>query len=200
MNDETAGAAIAKAEAGNEGFAPDASGGDPAFSNGPDGVTAAEDVAEPEEKTKSYDEYMAELAEKRLAIGGDSLNVRKANEGSKQKFPEGTAHTRETEEYFAGTGGKQSRQKENKPKNLLTMDTQYYAPPDSGDRGGRGGARGGRGRGEGRGGRGRGEGRGGRGGRGDFNRAPRGDGPRGAPRGGAGINTKDESAFPSLGA
>lgn len=203
LADENAGDAIAKAEAKNEsGFTQDTSGADPAFGNGPDGQVGEDDVAEPEEKTKSYDEYLAEQAEKRLALGGGDLSLRKANEGSKQKFPEGQAFAREEENYFSGAGGKQTRQKENKSKNLLAMDGQYYAPVDSGERrGGRGGARGGRGEGRGRGDRGRGEGRGRGGDRGA--RAPRGDfrgGPRGgAPRGGA-INTNDQSAFPSLGA
>jgi plasminogen activator inhibitor 1 RNA-binding protein len=156
---------------------------------------------EPEEdNTKSYEQYLADLAEKRQALAGDSLAIRKPNEGSNQKFPEGKPVERAHEEYFAGAGAKQHRAKENKTKNSLALDGQYYAAPDTGDRG-RGGARGGRG--EGRGGRGRGEGRG-RGGRGRGE--GRGGAPSGArteqrsgPRGGA-INTKDESAFPSLGA
>jgi len=161
---------------------------------------AAAPEPEEEDNTKSYEQYLADLAEKRQALAGDSLAIRKANEGSSQKFPEGKPVERAHEEYFAGAGAKQHRAKENKTKNSLALDGQYYAAPDTGDRG-RGGARGGRG--EGRGGRGRGEGRG-RGGRGRGE--GRGGAPSGArteqrsgPRGGA-INTKDESAFPSLGA
>ncbi|CAK4028983.1 hypothetical protein AC579_6407 [Lecanosticta acicola] len=202
--DERAGDAIANAEAKNDaGFTPDTAGRDPAFSNGPDGETAAEDVsAEPEEKTKSYDEYIAELAEKRLALGGN-LNVRKANEGSSQKFPEGKAFSRaeEDENFIAGSGGKAKKAKElQDKKERVTLDGQYYAAADSGERGGRGRGRGGRGgRGEFRGDRPRGGARG----RGDSRGGARGDRgdrrePGGAPRGG--INAKDETAFPALGA
>lgn len=159
-------------------------------------------MPEPEEKTKSYDEYLAEQAEKRLALGGESLQVRKANEGSKQKFPEGTAHSRNPEEenFMIGSGGKARREKVNQgKKEQLALDGQYYAPAESGEsRGGRGRGRGGRGRGgeeRGRGGRGGGRGRGDRAGfRGDRG-GSRGD--RGGPRGN--INTSDESAFPALG-
>jgi plasminogen activator inhibitor 1 RNA-binding protein len=208
LADEVAGSEIAKAEAKNEpeGFTPDTSGADPAFGNGPDAPTGDADIPEPEDNTKSYTDYLAEQAEKRAAIGGD-LAIRKANEGSKQQFPEGKAVNRNTEDYFAGSGGKQSRQKENKSKNLLTMDGQYYAPPAEDRRGGREGGRGGRGRGEGgrggrEGGRGRGDGYRGRG-EGRGRGAPRGGAPRGdansnGPRGGQ-INVTDESAFPSLG-
>ncbi|KAI5370669.1 putative hyaluronan/mRNA-binding protein [Septoria linicola] len=201
LADETAGDAIAKAEANNEaGFTPDTAGADPAFSNGPDGVVGEDAAGEPEDKTKSYDEYLKELAEKKLALSGEAPSIRKANEGSKTKFPEGQAVSREQEDFFIGGGGKTKKTKEIKEKERINLDGQYYAAPDAGDRGGRGG-RGGRGRGEGRGsfrgeGRGRGGGRG-RGDRGDFRGAPRGDR---APRGGAGFNANDSSAFPALGA
>lgn len=192
------------------GFTPDTGAGDPAFSNGPDTVAAPEPEAEPEDKSKSYDQYMAELAEKKLALGGSSLQARKPNEGSKQKFPEGTAFSRNPEEenFMAGSGGKARKQKEAREKNSLVVEGQYYAPIEQeGGRGGRGrggrgggfrGERGGRGgdRGE-RGGRGRGGFRGGD--RGDY-RGGRGDGfrgDRGSSRGG--FNPGDPSAFPSLG-
>lgn len=139
---------------------------------------------------------MAELAEKRLALG-DEVSIRKPNEGSKQKFPEGKAFTRDAEDYFAGSGGKARKAKElGDKKERLALDGQYYQAPDTGDRGGRGRGRGGRGgRGEFRGGeRGRGGGRGR--GNSDFRGGARGD--RGAPRGGFAL--KDESAFPALGA
>lgn len=157
--------------------------------------------AEAEDNTKSYDQYLAEQAEKRLALSNNSVEVRKANEGSKQKFPEGTAFQRNPEEenFFTGAGGKARKQKETKEKERVELEGQYYAPVEQ--EGGRGG-RGGRGRGGGfrgdrgdrRGGRGRGESRGG-GFRGD--RGDRSD--RGPPRGGSRFNTQDESAFPSLG-
>lgn len=168
-----------------------------------------------EEKTKSYDEYLAEQAEKRLALGGESLKTRKANEGSKQKFPTGTEVKRENTDFFAGAEAKERKEKVQKDKNRLNLDGQYYAPADSGDRGGRGRGRGGRGRGDGfrgdRGGGDRGDrsdrgefrgdrergGRGGRG-RGEGFRGGRG-GPKGAAGGGGSVNTSDQSAFPALG-
>ena len=226
--DEKAGQDIATAEVKDEpGFTPDTGAADPAFTNGPGNEGEAVDadaVAEPEDKTKSYDQYMAELTEKRLALGGGALpEARKPNEGSKQKFPEGKAFSRDPggENFFVGSGGKQRKAKElQDKKEHLVLGGQYYAPPESGDRGGRGG-RGGRGRGEG-GGRGRGEFRGGEGrgrgggegrgrGRGDFrggfrgdrDGGPRGDREAGGPRGGRGggstFNPTDESAFPALG-
>jgi len=164
---------------------------------------------EPEDKTMSYNDYLAELAAKKLATND---NVRKPNEGASKKFPEGTAITRqEQEEFMSGSGGKAKRQRERKEKAFVELDgDRMLAQParDDAPRGGRGG-RGGRGRGEGRGGgEGRGEGRGeyrGRGGRGRGE--GRGDGPRehrggrGGPRGGgqSGPNLADSSAFPSLG-
>ncbi|KAF2765826.1 hypothetical protein EJ03DRAFT_330662 [Teratosphaeria nubilosa] len=210
LSDERAGEDIAKAEAG-EGFTPDTGAADPAFANGLEGPVAADEAvpAEPEDNTKSYDQYLAEQAEKRLALNAGAHEIRKPNEGSKQKFPEGSAFSRNAEEenFFIGGGGKKQKQKEIKEKDVLVLDGQYYAAPDQ-DRGGRG-----RGRGGSRGGRGDGERRGNRDGgdrrpRGDGDRRPRGDrggfgGPRGGapPRGGprGGINTNDESAFPSLG-
>ena len=196
------------ADAGG-GWAPDAGAGDPAFTNGPgaEGFAGEDAAAESEDKTKSYDEYLAEQAEKRLALG-NTLEVRKANEGSKQKFPEGTPVKREEENFFIGASDKTRREKAQKEKNKLTLDGQYYAAPDSGDRGG---GRGGRGRGGRGGGRGdfRGDrgGRGGRGGggggRGEFRgyRGDRGGGGGGGDRGGShgGFNATDQHAFPALG-
>lgn len=150
----------------------------------------AEAEPEPEDKTKSYDAYLAELAEKKLALG--NTNLRKPNEGSSKKFPEGTAVTRDEEEDFiAGSGGKAKRQRDRKEKAFVELDGDRMlqaAPREGGFRGGRGGRGRGEGRGEyrGRGGRGRGEGRGeGR--------------PRGGRGGQAGPNLSDSSAFPSLG-
>lgn len=182
LADENAGEAIAQKDE-KEAVAEDAAAdADPAVE------------AEPEEKTKSYEQYLAELAEKKLALG--SQKVRQANEGSSAKFPEGKEVAREDgEDFIAGSGGKQKRTRERKEKAFVELDGDRLLQPAPRDNfGGRG--RGGRGRGEGRGGRGgefrgrgRGEGRGeGRGGRG--------------PRGGAqsGPNLSDSSAFPSLGA
>ena len=206
--DERAGEAIAQAEATNEpGFTPDTGAGDPAFSNGPDAATTEADVpAEPEDKTKSYDQYLAEQAEKRLALGGGNLEARKANEGSKQKFPEGTAFQRnpEDENFMKGGGGKARKQKEAREKDMVVLEGQYYAPVEQ-DRGGRGRGRGGGFRGD-RGDRGsrggdRGRGRRGRGDRGDFRGGFRGDRGDRSERGGqrGGFNLADQSAFPGLG-
>lgn len=176
--DEQAGEAIAKAEEKDVAAAENEASGD---------AEAAE--PEPEDKTKSYTAYLAELAEKKLSLG--SQQVRKANEGSKQKFPEGTALTREEqEEFISGSGGKAKRERQRKEKNVVELDGDrmlQQAPRENSFRGrgrGRGEFRGGEGRG--RGGRGRGEGQ------------PRGRGGRGGAQ--SGPNLSDASAFPSLGA
>ncbi|KAI0481858.1 hypothetical protein F4859DRAFT_437260 [Xylaria cf. heliscus] len=170
-----------------------------------------EDVAtpaEPEDKSVSYSDYLAQQAEKKLALG-DSLEIRKPNEGSKvdKKWANAKALNKdENDDFISATGGKAKRERERKTKQLVEIDNRFVeADRPRGGRGGRGGpsrggARGdGRGRGEGRGrGGSRGDFRGDRGGsRGDF----RGDrGGRPAGRENASINTSDESAFPSLGA
>jgi len=159
-------------------------------------------VPEPEDNSKSYDEYLAEQAEKKLKLGGGVPEARKPNEGRKpdkkweaaKPLPQGEGN----EEYFAGKGEKAKREKQRKEKNVLDVDLRYVEPSSGrGDRGGRGG-RGGRG--DYRGGE-RGRGRG----RGDSYRG-RGDGEfRGGYRGGRGgrdgnsVNVSDENAFPSLG-
>ncbi|GAW23045.1 hypothetical protein ANO14919_125930 [Xylariales sp. No.14919] len=169
----------------------------------------AEDVAtpaEPEDKHVSYVDYLAQQAEKKLALG-DNLELRKPNEGSKvdKKWASAKALNKEDDDDFiAATGGKTKRERERKAKQVVEIDQRYVEPERP--RGGRGGPRGGAGRGGARGdGRGRGEGRG-RGGRGDFRGEGRGEG-RSEGRGGrpagretASINTSDENAFPSLGA
>ncbi|KAI0441734.1 hypothetical protein F4803DRAFT_408224 [Xylaria telfairii] len=168
--------------------------------------------AEPEDKHVSYNDYLAQQAEKKLALG-DNLEIRKPNEGSKvdKKWANAKALSKdESDDFISATGGKTKRERERKAKQLVEIDNRFVEPErPRGGRGGRGGptrggARGdGRGRGEGRGrGGSRGDFRGDRGGdrggnRGDF----RGDrGGRPAGRENASINTSDESAFPSLGA
>ncbi|KAI0390173.1 hypothetical protein F5Y17DRAFT_462023 [Xylariaceae sp. FL0594] len=172
---------------------------------------AAEDAeadatpAEPEDKSVSYADYLAQLAEKKLALA-DNLEIRKANEGSKvdKKWANAKPLTKEEgDDFIPATGGKAKRERERKAKQVLEIDQRYVEPERP--RGGRGGARGGAGRGGARGdgaprggargegaGRGRGEGRGR--GRGEFRGEARGGRPA------ASINTNDESAFPSLGA
>ncbi|KAG9234255.1 hypothetical protein BJ875DRAFT_18954 [Amylocarpus encephaloides] len=166
-----------------------------------DGAEAPE--PEPEDNSKSYEQYLAELAEKKLALGAGVPEARKPNEGGKQdkKWANAKALSKEEEEDFvAGSGGKAKRERERKQKQVLDIDQRFVEAPE---RGGRGGFRGGRGRGDGqpRGGRGDGNfrGRGDRGGRGRGDGSFRG--PRGGPRGGGStsINTEDTRAFPSLG-
>ncbi|TVY51536.1 RGG repeats nuclear RNA binding protein B [Lachnellula cervina] len=198
LKDEEAGEALAKADQ------KDALTGDGDAAPA-DGEAAVE--AEPEDNSKSYAEYLEELAEKKAALNADALNVRKPNEGSKEdkKWLNAKAIAKEEEEDFvAGSGGKAKRERERKQKQTLDIDQRFVEAPERG----RGGFRGGRGRGDGpprgdradrgnfRGGRGD---RGGRGGRGGDFRGP----PRGNTRNNAGpsstINTEDKSAFPSLG-
>ncbi|KAI1434352.1 hypothetical protein GGR50DRAFT_695152 [Xylaria sp. CBS 124048] len=151
--------------------------------------------AEPEDKHVSYSEYLAQQAEKKLALGAN-LEIRKPNEGTKvdKKWASAKAISRdENDDFIAGTANKTKRERERKAKQFVEIDNRYIEPerPRGGRGGGRtGGARGGgRGEGRGRGGRGRDEGRG------DF----RPNRPAGRENN-ASINTSDESAFPSLGA
>lgn len=219
-NDEQAGEAIAKAEE-KEGFdttveAPvDADGKHPVA----EGAGAAEDTSaaaaqplaepEPEDNSKSYTEYLAELAEKKLQLGAPVPEARKPNEGSKQdkKWAQAKALTKDEEDeaYMAGKGEKARRERQRKEKNRVDVDMSFKEAPQRG--GGESRGRGGRGRGEGRGDfRGGERGRGGGRGRGDGYRG-RSDGEfRGGYRGGRGgrentnsVNVADESAFPSLG-
>jgi len=204
LDDEQAGEAIAKAdkkEVVDENVAP----------------IDAEADAEPEDNSISYTDYLAQLAEKKLALGAGVPEARKANEGSKQdkKWANAKALAKEDEEDFvAGSGGKAKRERERKQKQTIEIDQRFIEAPERGGRGGGGGFRGSRG---GRGDRGdgpsRGRGEGGfrrGGGRGDGDRGGRGRGgdrgpPRGGPRnnanagGSSSINTEDTNAFPSLG-
>jgi plasminogen activator inhibitor 1 RNA-binding protein len=198
LADEQAGEAIANAEQ-KEALTAD---GDAAPTD------TAEPAAEPEpeDNSISYADYLAQLAEKKLALGAGVPEARKPNEGSKQdkKWANAKPISKEDEEDFvAGSGGKAKRERERKQKQLLEIDQRFVEAPERG----RGGFRGGRGRGDGppRGGRGDGF-RGGRGGEGRGGRARGGDhrggGRPSGPRGGsatAPINTEDTSAFPSLG-
>ncbi|PSK60270.1 hypothetical protein B9Z65_1168 [Elsinoe australis] len=162
-----------------------------------------------EDKTMSYEQYLAQQLEKKAALNDRPLATRQANEGSSKKFPEGKAFARDdNEDFIAGSGGKKQRARERGEKKQVLDIDQTWKESDSGrgergDRGGRGGrGRGEGGRGRGEGGRGRGEGRGRgapRGGRGEG----RGGDARGSFRGGRGggpVNISDSSAFPSLGA
>ena len=149
------------------------------------GAAENEAPAEPEDKSKSYEDYLAEQMEKRAALGGP-LEARKANEGGAGKFPEGKALKKNdgAADFMAAAGPKSKREREKKQKNVLDIDQAWdesQATPAFGGRGGRGRARGEGGfRGGDRGGRGEGGFRGGdRGGRGEV-------GFRGGDRGGRG--------------
>lgn len=221
--DEQAGEAIAKAEEKDEGAAggwnasaapgddwnsgaaavsteaaptADADGTAPAEGTTPANAPA-EPVAEPEpeDNSRSYADYLAEQAEKKLKLGGGVPEARKPNEGSKDKKYDNAKPVAkdEQEDFFSGKSEKAKRERQRKEKNVLDIDIKYVEPQTGrggGDRGGRGRGRGDRGDFRGRG-RGRGDG---------FK--PRTDsgfrGGRGRGDGGS-VNVKDENAFPSLG-
>lgn len=146
LKDEQAGEAIARSER-KEAIAEDGAGEEP---------------TEPEDKSVSYVDYLAQQAEKKLALES-GFKVRGANEGSKldKKWANAKAlEKNEDEEFISGSYGKKQRERERKVKQTLDFDPRYVEAERS-----------------------RGSSRGGRGGRG----------------GAAPINTKDESAFPSLG-
>ncbi|KAL7792526.1 hypothetical protein V8C37DRAFT_126993 [Trichoderma ceciliae] len=145
---------------------------------------AAEEPAEPEDKSISYSDYIAQQAEKKASLEAE-LQIRAPNEGSKldKKWANAKPLEKDEDVYFAGSGGKKQRERERKVKQTVDFDPRFVEPERTrgGGRGGRGGPGGPRG---GRGGEQRGRGGNFRGGRGGQ---------------GASINTKDESAFPSLG-
>lgn len=163
---------------------------------------------EPEDHSISYSEYLAQQAEKKLALGTGIPEPRKPNEGTKDDKKWANAkpiNKDEEEEFISGAGGKAKRERERKQKQVVEIDQRFVEQPDRGGRDGfRGGRGGGRGRGDGQRGRGDGSFRGSRGdgprggrGRGDASRG----GSRGGPRGGGAgsINPDDPNAFPSLG-
>lgn len=216
-NDEKAGEAIAKAEESAGGwdaaaekaneiqFASDTKPIDAEAADTTAGVAAPAGEPqpavepEPEDNSRSYADYLAEQAEKKLKLGAPVLSARKPNEGSKQdkKWAQAKPLSKDEEDadYIAGKAEKAKREKQRKEKTMIDVDFRHAEPAQ------RGGDRGGRGRGRagdrGRGGRGRGEFRG----RGDG--GFRGDGAYRGGRGGRGgdssVNVSDENAFPSLG-
>ena len=190
-------------------------------------VPEPEPEPEPEDTTKSYADYLAEQAAKRLE-GLGLKEARQPNEGGEgKKWKEAKELTKASdEEYFKGEEkARRVRESNRNAKEFLDIDYSFKEQPrESRGRGGRGRGRGDRG-GEYRGGEYRGgEHRGGeyrggeyrggeyrgRGGRGDFGGA-RGRGNRGEHRDRgehrgrgrgsevASIPVDDESAFPSLG-
>ncbi|CAI4211463.1 unnamed protein product [Parascedosporium putredinis] len=126
LKDEVAGEEIAKKEA-REGDA-----------------EAKEVEAEPEDKHISYEDYLAQLAQKKLALEGPA-QVRQANEGSKldKKWASAKPLVKEEDDDFisAASGGKAKRERERKVKQVVDIDQRYVEPERT--RGGRGGPRGG---------------------------------------------------------
>jgi len=197
-NDERAGEAIAGQEA--KDAAKESKGAEAWDENAqpaplPGESTIPEAEPEPEDSSKSYADYLAEQAAKKL----EGLGVKEArapNEGSKdnKKWKSAKELVKEnTEEYFKGEDkARRERERGRNAKEFLDIDYAFKEQPRDA-RGGRGG--------------GRGRGRGGERGdfRGDF-RGGRGRGPprgeyrgRGRGRDGPGVAVNDENAFPSLG-
>lgn len=185
--DEKAGEAIAQADEKAAGVETEPDGPVGAEGNHPGGDAdppAANEEPEPVDNTKSYADYLAELAEKRLALGAPE--ARKPNENAQsEKWAQAKELKRndEEDEFIAGSGPKAKRDRQRKEKNYIDIEHRPMEPPRAG--------RGGRGRGEGRGeyrGRGRGEGRG------NYRRG--GGGGRGADES---VNLDDPAAFPTLG-
>ena len=148
-----------------------------------------------EDNSRSYADYLAEQAEKKLKLGGGVPEARKPNSASKDKKYENVKPVAKDgeEDFFSGKSEKAKRERQRKEKNILDIDIKYVEPQTGrggGDRGGRGRGRGDRGEFRGRG-RGRGDGFRGRSDSG-F-RGGRGRGDSGS------VNLKDENAFPSLG-
>ncbi|KAK4686041.1 hypothetical protein P7C73_g4092, partial [Tremellales sp. Uapishka_1] len=152
---------------------------------------------EPEEVTKSYDEYLAELAAKNLGALG-----KKEGRKVEGETLEGKAFRREAVADFYNGKEKTSAPKTKAPKKekvFLEFEGKF-APPagsrpprgdgDRPDRGGRGGARG----------SGRGGPRGGRGAAAAGTGAPRGGRGGFGGKAAAPVLATDEKAFPALGA
>lgn len=80
--------------------------------------------AEPETKTKSWDDYLAEQAEKKIALGG-TPQARRPNEGTKADKTWATAKPLSKDEqddaYIKGGAGKAQRQRDRKEKQTLDI-------------------------------------------------------------------------------
>ncbi|RMD44853.1 hypothetical protein DV735_g332, partial [Chaetothyriales sp. CBS 134920] len=182
--------------------------------DGPAGQDEA--PVEEEDKSKSYAEYLAEQAQKKLE-GLGLKEARAPNEGAdaSKKWSAAKELSKDGEEdYFKGEDKARRERERTQKKQLLDIDYSFKEVPREGGRGGRGGR--GRGRGDFGGdrgdrgdrgdfrGRGRGRGRGGE--RGGFRGEGRGGRGRsdGAPSSGAtastsGLAVNDDAAFPTLG-
>lgn len=151
---------------------------------------------EEEDKTKTFEEYLAEKANSSSTLLGLKKDVRKPNEGADDsqwknavKFVKGEE---EEEVFFQASKEKKTSHsqgnKKSKEKTFIEVEPLGYRPPRSG------GDRGGRGRGRGRGDREPSDRREFNDNRGSF----RGGRGRGGPRGPKELNTEDANAFPSL--
>ncbi|ROW14989.1 hypothetical protein VPNG_03400 [Cytospora leucostoma] len=155
---------------------------------------------EPEVKQVTLEAYLAEQAEKKLALS-NAQSVRKPVGDDKKWAGAKPLVKEDDEDFIPGGAGKKQRERERKQKLTVDYDGRWQETNTTTERprGGRGGARGGADRGERRGGP-RGGARGGP--RGGPSAAPRGApqaGPRGGRGGAAPINPNDASAFPALG-
>ena len=152
-------------------------------------AATAEPEAEAEDHTKSYADYLAEQANRRLDLG--TPEARQPNAGVKpdKKWAQAKELKRddEADAFIAGSGPKAKRDRQRKEKTYLDIEPGPMESP----RGGGPGGRGGRGRGD---------------GRGDYRARARGAG-RGSFRGRGGrglgdansVNVTDPTAFPTLG-
>ena len=80
-----------------------------------------------EDKSVSYADYLAQLAEKKLALDSE-LKVRKPNEGSKLKKEWAAAKPLvkdDDEDFIAGSGGKAKRERERKVKKVVDIDQRF---------------------------------------------------------------------------
>ncbi|KAI8851301.1 hypothetical protein BC829DRAFT_415303 [Chytridium lagenaria] len=183
----------AEGEAAKDGETPAA---DKENVEGAEGEKAEEVAPEPEEKLKTLEEYLAEVAAAKPVA---AAAVRKANEGSDDsqwKDAVVLAKAEVEEDYFSGNKSNKSGKKTTKEvKTKVALDIEQKFADEQpargeGYRGGRGGARGGRGA--------PGGARGGeRGSRPSTGRG--GPNNRGGPKQGGFVNVADPNAFPSLG-
>ena len=88
---------------------------------------------EPEEKIKTYDDFLAEKAAKQAALGALPA-ARLPNEGSRGSATPLKKGEDEEEVLFAGKEAKSKREKERKQKQLVEIDQRFQEIP----RGGRG--------------------------------------------------------------
>ncbi|KAK7736990.1 hypothetical protein SLS53_006746 [Cytospora paraplurivora] len=147
---------------------------------------------EPEVKQVTLEAYLAEQAEKKLALS-NAQSVRKPVGDDKKWAGAKPLVKEDDEDFIPGGAGKKQRERERKQKLTVDYDGRWQETNTTTERprgGGRGGARGGP----------RGGARGGP--RGGPSAGPRGApqaGPRGGRGGAAPINPNDASAFPALG-